>query len=499
MTLINHHLKVYNTLSRKKEAFVPINPNSVGMYVCGPTVYSDPHLGHARSNINFDVIFRYLTYLGYKVRYVRNITDVGHLTDEASDSGDDKIQKKAKLEQLEPMEVVQKYTNSFHKVLDMLNVLPPSIEPTASGHIIEQINIAKKIIENGFAYESNGSVYLDINKYAAKFPYGELSGRNTDETLEGTRTLEGQSEKRNPLDFALWKKASPEHLMHWPSPWGEGFPGWHIECTAMSTKYLGKQFDIHGGGMDLQFPHHESEVVQSNACFGCNPAKYWIHNNMVTINGQKMARSLGNFITVEQLINGSHTLLTRSYSPMTVRFFILQAHYRGTLDFSNDALTAAHKAYKRLINAQKNLKSIQFEHHEDLYNPLLDKELQSMCSDCFDALDDDFNTAAAIAALFNMMKKINSFYTQAIPVASITEPTFILFSNTFNNVVENILGLKEESIEKPQALIDGLLEIYSQAKLNKDYSQVDKIRSYFKSEGMVLKDSKNKVDWAYEE
>ncbi len=497
---MNANLKVYNTLSRKKEVFEPLNAPFVGMYVCGPTVYSDPHLGHARSNINFDVIFRYLTYLGYKVRYVRNITDVGHLTDEVSDAGEDKIQKKAKLEKLEPMEVVQQYTNSFHQMLKKINVLPPSIEPRASGHIPEQIKITNEILQNGFAYESNGSVYLDIEKYATRYAYGELSGRNTEDLLEGTRALEGQEGKKNAMDFALWKKASPEHLMRWDSPWGEGFPGWHVECTAMSTKYLGKQFDIHGGGMDLQFPHHESEVAQANACFGCNPAKYWLHNNMVTINGQKMARSLGNFIAAEQLFIGEHPLLERPYSPMTVRFFILQAQYRGTLDFSNEALIAAAKAYKKIINGLKAVKKLAQDPEKPIAtNEALNEEIVKLCEDCFTGLNDDFNTAAAIASLFNLLKKINSFSTLATDVHTISIDTFAQMQKTYIDVVENILGLVEEKITDSDGFIHNLLELYSEAKAQKDYPKVDKIRAYFKAEGLLIKDSKTTVDWQYEE
>lgn len=497
---MNTDLKVYNTLSRKKEIFEPLNPPFVGMYVCGPTVYSDPHLGHARSNINFDVIFRYLTYLGFKVRYVRNITDVGHLTDEAADAGDDKIQKKAILEKLEPMEVVQQYTNSFHQVLRKINVLPPSIEPRASAHIPEQIKITKDIINNGLAYESMGSVYLDIAKYATQYPYGELSGRNTDELLEGTRTLAGQEGKKNQMDFALWKKAAPEHLMRWDSPWGEGFPGWHLECTAMSSKYLGTQFDIHGGGMDLQFPHHESEVAQSNACFGCNPAKYWLHNNMVTINGQKMGRSLGNYITAEQLFTGTHPLLDKPYSPMTVRFFILQAHYRGTLDFSNEALTAAAKAYKKIINSLVIVKKLNQEPTIPIsLNGALDVEIIKMCEECFAPLNDDFNTAAAIASLFNLTKKINSFHSKTVDIQTISLATFHHLQKTYIDVVENILGLVEEKVNDADGFINGLIELYTHAKAHKDYATVDKIRAYFKAEGLLIKDAKHGIDWQYEE
>lgn len=497
---MNANLKVYNTLSRKKEIFEPINPPFVGMYVCGPTVYSDPHLGHARSNINFDVIFRYLQYLGYKVRYVRNITDVGHLTDEAADAGEDKIQKKAKLEQLEPMEVVQLYTNTFHDLLRKINVLPPSIEPRASAHIPEQIKITEDILKKGYAYESNGSIYLDIKKYATQYNYGELSGRNTEDLLEGTRALDGQEGKVNSMDFALWKKASPEHLMQWDSPWGSGFPGWHLECTAMSTKYLGKQFDIHGGGMDLQFPHHESEVAQSNACFDCNPAKYWLHNNMVTINGQKMARSLGNFITAEQLFTGNHPLLERAYSPMTIRFFVLQAQYRGTLDFSNEALVAASKAYKKIINGLRVVKQLTQDNTAPInVNAPLNEEIISLCEDCFAGLNDDFNTAATLASLFNLLKKINSFQAKTVDIQTIAASTMALVQKTYIDIVENILGLIEEKVADSSGFMDGLMELYSEAKVQKDYAKIDKIRAYFKAEGVIIKDSKTAVDWQYEE
>ncbi|KRO70089.1 MAG: cysteine--tRNA ligase, partial [Cryomorphaceae bacterium BACL11 MAG-121128-bin16] len=355
---MSRRIQIYNTLTRQKEVFNPIVENHVGMYVCGPTVYGDPHLGHARPAITFDIVFRYLSHAHYKVRYVRNITDAGHLENDA-DEGEDKIAKKARLEQLEPMEIVQFYTLSYHKAMDALNCLAPSIEPRATGHIIEQIEMVKQILKNGFAYEINGSVYLDVNKYNDKYPYGILSGRNIEDTLEGTRELDGQSEKRSAVDFAIWKKANPEHIMKWPSPWGEGFPGWHMECSAMSEKYLGKTFDIHGGGMDLVFPHHEAEIAQSNACNNCSPVNYWIHNNMITIDGKKMGKSLGNFINLEEFFTGNHAKLDRAYSPMTIRFFILQAHYRSTLDFGNEALQAAEKGFSKLLNAMETLQKLK--------------------------------------------------------------------------------------------------------------------------------------------
>lgn len=492
-------LKVYNSLTRKKEIFQALNPPFVGMYVCGPTVYSDAHLGHARASVNFDIVFRYLQYLGYKVRYVRNITDVGHLVDEVAGEGEDKIQKKARLEQLEPMEVVQRYTNSYHKVLAQLNVAVPSIEPRASGHIPEQIKMTSDILKNGYAYESNGSVYFDINKYSAYAQYGELSGRTTEDQMAGTRELDGQGEKKNSMDFALWKKASPEHLMRWDSPWGEGFPGWHLECSAMSAKYLGKQFDIHGGGMDLMFPHHECEIAQAKASNKTAPAKYWLHNNMVTTNGQKMARSLGNFITIEQLFSGDHMLLQKPYSPMTIRFFILQAHYRSTLDFSNEALTAAGKGYKKLINGLRIAKKLKYEGGPVEKDKTLNEEIIRICEECFAGLSDDFNTAVCIAGLFNLLKKINLIYLKSLDTALLEEKNFSLMITTFKTITEDILGLMEEKVNDPDGFMNSLLEIYRDAKENKAYDKVDKIRAFFKAEGLVIKDMKNGVDWAYEE
>ena len=496
---MNIELKVYNSLTKKKELFQPLNPPFVGMYLCGPTVYSDGHLGHARSAITFDVIFRYLEYLGFKVRFVRNITDVGHLVDEVAGEGEDRIQKKAKIEQIEPMEVVQKYTNSYHHVLAKLNVKPPSIEPRASAHIPEQIKMIEEIIKNGYAYESNGSVYFDIVKYSEFAKYGSLSGRIVEEMIVNTRILEGQSEKKGPLDFALWKKASAEHLMKWDSPWGEGFPGWHIECSAMSTKYLGKQFDIHGGGLDLLFPHHECEVAQANACNKIEPAKYWFHNNMVTINEQKMARSLGNFITIEQLFAGDHELLRRAYSPMTVRFFILQAHYRSTVDFSNDALIAAGKGYTKLINGLRIAKKLSYLNKEGQKDITLNAEIIKLCKDCYAGLNDDFNTALTIGHLFNILKKINSIYLQTIDISTIEEDVFNTMIKTFCEIIEDILGLKEEKVDDPDGFINSLLDIYKDAKDSKQYDKVDKIRALFKAEGLIIKDMKNNIDWAYEE
>ncbi len=491
-------LRVYNTLSRTKEKFEPLNDPHVGMYVCGPTVYGEAHLGNARPAVTFDVVYRYLQYLGYKVRYVRNITDVGHL-EQDSDDGEDKIAKKARLEKLEPMEIVQLYTEAYHEVMKKLNVQAPSIEPHASGHITEQISMVEEIIKNGFAYESNGSVYFDVEKYAQGGDYGKLSGRVVEDLLSGTRDLDGQQEKRKSADFALWKKASPEHIMRWPSPWSDGFPGWHLECSAMSSKYLGKQFDIHGGGMDLMFPHHESEIAQSYACNKCSPAKYWLHNNMITINGQKMAKSLGNFITMNQLFTGNSPLLERAYSPMTVRFFILQAQYRSTLDFSNDALVAANKGYKKIINGLRVSKNLVYTEGDLPKDVKLNEEIKKLTDLCFEGMNDDFNTAVTIGHLFNLLKKINSVYTGSIQTAVLEEPVFSAMIETFKIFVEDILGLVEEKSSDVDGFIQALIEVYKEAKFNKQYDKVDMIRAQFKKQGIVLKDMKQGVDWAYEE
>lgn len=494
---MTQEIQLYNTLSRKKEIFQPLNAPFVGMYVCGPTVYGPPHLGHARSAIVFDIIYRYLTFCGYKVRYVRNITDVGHLENDA-DEGEDKIAKKAKLDKLEPMEIAQLYTNKYHQDLEKLNVLRPSIEPTATGHIPEQIQYVEQIIKNGFAYAANGSVYFDIEKYAQKFPYGEVSGRIVDELLHNTRELDGQSEKNNQADFALWKRAAPEHIMKWDSPWGSGFPGWHIECSAMSTKYLGAHFDIHGGGMDLQFPHHESEVAQSKANCGNTPAKYWLHNNMITINGQKMGKSLGNFITLQELFQGSHKLLEQAYSPMTIRFFILQAQYRSTLDFSNEALKAAGKGFNKLLNALNALSKI--EQTELLtVNDKLESEIEEGIKKCFSGMNDDFNTGIAIAGLFALAKPINMFYNKQADVNTISKNTFEKLSSTFKGIFVDVLGLKDENDSQFKEMADAFLTVYAQAKLEKQYDKVDAIRAIFKSKGLVIKDMKHAMDWAYEE
>ena len=481
-------IKIYNSLTRKKEYFEPIIKNHIGMYVCGPTVYGDPHLGHARPGITFDVVFRYLKHLGFKVRYVRNITDAGHLENDAEE-GEDKIAKKARLEQLEPMEVVQFYTLSYHKAMESLNCLPPSIEPRATGHIIEQIEMIQKIIENGFAYEKNGSVYLDVNKYNESYPYGVLSGRNLEDTLEGTRELEGQSEKKSPVDFAVWKKASREHIMSWTSPWGKGFPGWHMECSAMSEKYLGKKFDIHGGGMDLIFPHHEAEIAQSNACNNCNPANFWMHNNMVTIDGKKMGKSLGNFINLDEFFSGNHKKLEKPYSPMTIRFFILQAHYRSTVDFSNDALQASEKGFKKLMNAIETLNSLTVS-NKSSFNVL---EIENKC---YSAMNDDFNTPILIAHLFDSVKVINSIKSgkEKINVADLKKLKLI-----FKIFCEEILGLvsskHENDNDYTSNIMDLILKLRSRAKNNKDFETADFIRDELEKAGIQIKDSRYGSNW----
>jgi cysteinyl-tRNA synthetase len=494
-----HQLKIYNTLSRTKEAFEPINPPFVGMYVCGPTVYGDAHLGHARPAITFDTVQRYLTHLGYKVRYVRNITDVGHLQGDA-DEGEDKIAKKAKLEQLEPMEIAQQYTDSYHKDMDALNTVKPNIEPRATGHIPEQIALVEAILKEGLAYEVNGSVYFDVLKYNERKPYGKLSGRVLDELISGSRDLDGQGEKRNAVDFALWKNASPEHIMKWESPWSLGFPGWHLECTAMSSKYLGKHFDIHGGGMDLMFPHHECEIAQGNACNHQDPAKYWMHNNMITINGQKMGKSLGNFITLQELFNGKHQLLDQAYSPMTIRYFILTAHYRSTLDFSNDALKAAQKGYRKLINGYRIAKSLNFEPIEGVHEDTEQvTQINQNIAALYRAMDDDFNTAQAIGFLFNLLKKINSIYTGQLRGAILGQEVFEKLMTTYKVFISEILGLKEESADNQEVLLEVLLKLYSEAKTARNYVKVDEIRASLKSVGILIKDMKDKIDWSYEE
>jgi cysteinyl-tRNA synthetase len=494
------NLKIYNTLTRQKENFEPIIDGHVGMYVCGPTVYNYVHLGNVRTFMTFDVLYRYLQHIGYKVRYVRNITDVGHLVGDG-DEGEDKIGKMAKLEQLEPMEIVQRYTNDFHHVLEMFNFLPPSIEPSATGHMVEQIEAVKDLIEKGLAYESNGSVYFDINKYnEAGNNYGKLSGRILEDLLNETRELDGQAEKRNPLDFAIWKKAAPEHIMQWPSPWGMGFPGWHLECTCMSAKYLGKQFDIHGGGMDLKFPHHECEIAQGTGLTGVEPVKYWMHSNMLTVNGQKMSKSLGNSFLPAELVTGSHPLLEQAYSPMTVRFFMLQSQYRSTLDFSNDALKAAQKGYRRLINGLRVSKTLEFVANEEVAIDEKKKaEIEKAIESFYEALNDDMNTAVAIAQLFTMLKYVNMIYMNQLQPAAIGQETFENLKTKFIVFIENILGLMEEKPTNDEAVIQGMLELYRDHKAKQEYDKVDQIRGYFKANSMSIKDMKHKIDWAWEE
>jgi cysteinyl-tRNA synthetase len=496
---MQNKLSVYNSLTKKKELFEPINPPFVGMYVCGPTVYSDVHLGNLRTFLSFDIIYRYLMHLGYKVRYVRNITDVGHLENDA-DEGEDKISKRAKLENLEPMEIVQKYANDFHKVSARFNLLDPDIEPSATGHIQEQIKMIENLINKGLAYEVNGSVYFDVNKYNKSEKYGILSGRVVEELMAGSRELDGQDEKRNSIDFALWKNASPSHIMRWDSPWGSGFPGWHLECSVMSSKYLGETFDIHGGGMDLKFPHHECEIAQSVGAHGKQPVKYWLHTNMLTVNGQKMSKSLGNSFLPEELFTGSHPLLNEAFSPMTVRFFMLQSHYSSTLDFSNDALKAAAKGYKKIINGLVLAREMSYVHDDQVeISQQAVSQIDSIIENCYRALNDDFNTAKAIAQIFNLLKKINSISTKNLMPAEIGEEAFNKMINTYASLVEDVLGLKEEKPEDIDGIISILLGIYRQAKEVKDYAKVDEIRASLKKFGIVLKDMKDSIGWAYEE
>ncbi len=486
-------LEIYNSLSRLKETFKPLHEGHVGMYVCGPTVYGDAHLGHARPAITFDVLYRYLQYLGYKVRYVRNITDVGHLEHDA-DAGEDKIAKKARLEQLEPMEVVQYYTNRYHRDMAALNVLPPSIEPHASGHIIEQIAFVQKILDRGYAYVSNGSVYMDVEKYAKDYPYGKLSGRNLQDIVTETRELDGQSEKKHSYDFALWKKAAPEHIMHWPSPWSEGFPGWHMECSTMGTKYLGEQFDIHGGGLDLIFPHHEAEIAQSCAALGKESVHYWMHNNMITIAGKKMGKSYNNFITLEQFFSGEHTLLSKPFGPMVIRLFILQAHYRSTVDFSSEALEAAEKGLQRLQEAYARLQKLQPAAAE------ANAEVATLRARCAEAMDDDLNTPFVIAALFDSSKLINIVWDGK---ARLCEFDLKELRDTWRTYAIDILGLLLEDQagddSKKQAFhsaIDLLLGIRLEAKQNKDWATSDKIRNKLTEFGFQIKDTKDGFEWS---
>ena len=488
-------LLIYNTLSRSKERFEPLHAPNVGMYVCGPTVYGDPHLGHARPAITFDILFRYLKHLGYKVRYVRNITDVGHMEHDADD-GDDKIEKKARLEQLEPMEVAQYYTNRYHTAMNALNVLPPSIEPQATGHIIEQEELVKQILDNGYAYESNGSIYFDIEKYNKDHKYGILSGRSLENIVNESRSLAGVGEKRHQADFALWKRAMPEHIMRWPSPWSDGFPGWHCECTAMGRKYLGNHFDIHGGGMDLVFPHHECEIAQAVASQGDQMVRYWMHNNMITINGQKMGKSLGNFITLEQFFTGSHDSLEQAYSPMTIRFFILSAHYRSTVDFSNDALKASEKGLERLMNGLSDLDRVPVS---DTCDEATDRFVKQLRQRCYDAMNDDFQTQLVISYLFEACHVVNTLLDHK---AHICADCLKELSETMRLFAFDLLGLKPEKGDNNEAreeaygkVVDMVLSLRAKAKADKDWTTSDKIRDALADAGFEVKDTKDGVMW----
>jgi len=480
----NQTVKIYNSLSGEKEIFKPIHEGNVGMYVCGPTVYSNVHLGNVRTFMSFDVIFRYLLHLGYKVRYVRNITDVGHIVDDV-DEGEDKIAKKARLEQLEPMEVVQRYTVDFHEILNEFNFLPPSIEPTATGHIIEQIEIIKKIIDNGIGYEANGSVYFDVVKFNENYHYGQLSGRNIEDMLANTRDLDGQSDKRNPQDFALWKKAEPQHIMRWPSPWSDGFPGWHLECTAMSTKYLGNHFDIHGGGMDLKFPHHECEIAQNEACTGQTPVNYWMHANMLTMNGKKMAKSTGNNILPREILTGENNILSKAFSANVARFFMLQAHYRSILDFSDDAIVAAEKGYNRLMEAMENSKELTASANSTL-------DIGSWKQLCYDAMNDDFNSPILIAQLFEGVRYINLLKEGS---ATLTAADLENLTKTMTAFINDVLGLGKEkiaenNIEKMEGLVNMLIGMRNEARANKNFALSDQIRDQLLALGIQLKDGK---------
>ena len=492
--MIKNDLTIYNSLTRRKETFVPLHEGRVGMYVCGPTVYGDGHLGHARPAITFDILYRYLQHLGYKVRYVRNITDVGHLEHDA-DEGEDKIAKKARLEQLEPMEVVQYYMGRYHKAMERLGVLPPSIEPHASGHIIEQIEYIKKILDSGYAYVSEGSVYFDVPKYNNDHKYGKLSGRNIDELLSATRALDGQSEKHNPADFALWKKAAPEHIMHWPSPWSEGFPGWHLECSTMGENYLGEKFDIHGGGMDLMFPHHECEIAQSVAHNGHESVHYWMHNNMITINGQKMGKSLGNFITLDEFFNGTHPMLTQAYSPMTIRFFILQAQYRSTLDFSNEALQASEKALQRMLDGYKRLQDLKPSESSTI-------DVAPLKGLCYQAMDDDLNTPIVISHLFEACRQINLVNDGK---ATATAADIDALKELFSIFLHDILGVSTDlqgangdgdALRPFEQAVDLLLEIRAESKAKKDWATSDLIRNRLTEMGFNIKDTKDGFEWS---
>lgn len=490
---MQHEFKIYNSYTRLKEQFESIVPGHVGLYVCGPTVSGESHLGHARPYITFDVVQRYLKHLGYKVRYVRNITDAGHFEEEGR-AAEDKVYEKAKLEKLEPMEMVHKYTNMFHDGMRLFNNEDPSIEPTATGHIIEQINMIEKIIAEGYAYEVNGSVYFDVNKYAENYPYGKLSGRVLEDQLETTRELDGQEEKRNKADFALWKNAPPEHIMHWKSPWGEGFPGWHIECSAMSSKYLGDVFDIHGGGMDLQFPHHESEIAQSTIAHGHAPVRYWMHNNMITINGKKMGKSYNNVIKLSELFSGNHPILEQAYHPMVVRFYILQTHYRSTLDFSNEALQSAEKAARRLWEAYEVLQKLPTPESSTPQDEVLDKQVATWCAECTDFMNDDLNTAKVIANLFELAPVINGIKGGQVAMGALSEATMGVLKTTFKTFLEDILGM--QAMQAPQSnkldeVLTLLMEMRADAKKRKDFATSDQIRNRLAEAGVLLKDEKD--------
>lgn len=494
-------LKIYNSYSRQKEAFKSITPGHVGMYVCGPTVSGESHLGHARPYVTFDFIYRYLVYKGYKVRYVRNITDAGHFEEEGK-LAEDKVTAKALLEKLEPMELVQKYTNLFHWAMLELNCVEPSIEPTATGHIVEQLNMIEKIIAEGYAYEVNGSVYFDVKKYAANHDYGKLSGRIIEDLLETTRELDGQEEKRDKADFALWKSAAPEHIMRWKSPWGDGYPGWHIECSAMATKYLGAEFDIHGGGMDLQFPHHESEIAQSTICNHHTPAKYWVHNNMITVNGRKMGKSYNNQIKLTEMFAGTHPLLTQAFDPMTIRFFILQSHYRSPIDFSSEALQSSEKALKRLWEAYELLKNFTIPDNQQATDLEIEEKIVSLLQDLESFMDDDFSTAKVLANLFELAPIINSIKDGHIAINSISFNTLQLMKDSFSIYLEDILGLKNSASVKANGLngvMQLLIDIRKEAKEKKDYATSDKIRKQLLAEGIILKDEKDgNMSWTLE-
>ncbi len=488
-------LKIFNSLTRQKEEFHPLNPPYVGMYVCGPTVYNNVHLGNVRTFISFDVISRYLRFTDYRLRYVRNITDVGHLLD----SGEDKISEKARLDNLEPMEIVQKYTNDFRDVMSLFNAHPPDIEPSATGHLLEQMTMIRQMIENEFAYKSNGSVYFDVEAYNKKHPYGILSGLNIEDLYSRTRNLDSQDDKKNFLDFALWKKATPGHIMRWKTEWSDGFPGWHLECSAMSTKYLGKEFDIHGGGMDLKFPHHECEIAQNVGSTGKPGARYWLHTNMLTVNGQKISKSLGNSFLPGELISGNHELLDRGYSPMTIRLFMLQSHYASTLDLSNDALIAAHKGYIRLANGLRLVDQMDWEDDGGEPNEKQAEQINKICDNCYHAMNDDFNTAVTIGHLFNLVKKINSLNTGQLCFGEVGKETFDRMKKTFISFTEDVLGLKIDADVSYENLINTILSEYKTAKFNRNFDKVDELRAQLKEEGIVVKDMKDKIEWAFEE